>query len=155
MLRDLGRHRGTQTLAPIVYTSALGLGDLFAGEVTDQFGAPVWTISQGPQVLIDAQATPLATGLMINWDVRVDAFRPGVADAMFAYHLAELTRLAADDAAWDAPDPPAVPQSQRAVRDAVNSTTAPPSGEALHDGFFRNAAGDTGCARGVQPTTGT
>ena len=106
VLRDLGRHRGNQTLAPIVYTSALGLGDLFAGEVTDLFGAPVWTISQGPQVLIDAQATPLATGLMINWDVRVDAFRPGVADAMFAYHLAELTRLATDDAAWDAADPP-------------------------------------------------
>ena len=111
VLRDLGRHRGNQTLAPIVYTSALGLGDLFAGEVTDLFGAPVWTISQGPQVLIDAQATPLATGLMINWDVRVDAFRPGVADAMFAYHLAELTRLATDDAAWDAPDPPAVPEA--------------------------------------------
>lgn len=139
VLRDLGRHRGNQVLAPIVYTSALGLGDLFAGEVTDQFGVPVWTISQGPQVLIDAQATPLADGLMINWDVRVDAFRPGVADAMFAYHLAELTRLATDDAAWDAPDPPAVTEAQRAVRQAVNGTTAPPSGEAIHDGFFRNA----------------
>lgn len=139
VLRDLGRHRGTQTLAPIVYTSALGLGDLFAGEVTDLFGAPVWTISQGPQVLIDAQATPLATGLMINWDVRVDAFRPGVVEAMFAYHLAELTRLATDDAAWDAADPPAVPEAQRAVRAAVNSATAPPSGETIHEGFFRNA----------------
>lgn len=139
VLRDLGRHRGTQTLAPIVYTSALGLGDLFAGEVTDQFGAPVWTISQGPQVLIDAQATPLATGLMINWDVRADAFRPGVADAMFAYHLAELTRLATDEAAWDAPDPPAVPTAQRAARAAVNSVAAPRSGETIHEGFFRNA----------------
>ena len=140
VLRDLGRLRGHQVLAPIVYTSALGLGDLFAGEVTDQFGTPVWTISQGPQVLIDAQATPLADGLMINWDVRVDAFRPGVADAMFAYHLAELTRLATDDAAWDRPDPPAVPEAQRAVRAAVNGTSAPPNGEALHDGFFRAAA---------------
>jgi len=139
VLRDLGRHRGTQVLAPIVYTSALGLGDLFAGEVTDQFGAPVWTISQGPQVLIDAQATPLATGLMINWDVRIEAFRPGVPEAMFAYHVAELTRLATDDAAWERPDPPAVPAAQRAVRDRLNATTAPPSGEAIHDGFFRNA----------------
>ncbi len=139
VLRDLGRHRGNQTLAPIVYTSALGLGDLFAGEVTDLFGAPVWTISQGPQVLIDAQATPLATGLMINWDVRVDAFRPGVADAMFAYHLAELTRLATDDATWDAPDPPAVPEAARAIREAVNSVTAPPCGDTIHEGFFRNA----------------
>ncbi|WP_283611148.1 condensation domain-containing protein, partial [Mycolicibacterium poriferae] len=82
VLRDLTRHHGTPVLAPIVYTSALGLGDLFAGEVTEQFGKPVWTISQGPQVLIDAQATPVAEGLMINWDVREDAFRPGVADAM-------------------------------------------------------------------------
>ncbi|BBY83011.1 amino acid adenylation domain-containing protein [Mycolicibacterium pulveris] len=139
VLRDLGRHRGTPTLAPIVYTSAIGLGDLFAGEVTDQFGVPVWTISQGPQVLLDAQATPLATGLMINWDVRIDAFRPGVAEAMFAYHIAELARLASDDAAWDAPDPPAVPPRARSVRDALNATTAPPSGEALHDGFFRSA----------------
>ena len=148
VLRDLGRHRGHQVLAPIVYTSALGLGDLFAGEVLEQFGKPVWTISQGPQVLIDAQATPLVDGLMINWDVRVEAFRPGVADAMFAYHIAELTRLATDDGAWDRPDPPAVPEAQLAVRRAVNSRTAPASGEALHDGFFR-AAGRTPDATAV------
>ena len=140
VLRDMSRHRGTQTLATIVYTSALGLGDLFAGDVTDQFGEPVWTISQGPQVLIDAQATPLANGLMINWDVRVEAFPPGVPEAMFAYEVAELARLAADDAAWDEPDPPALAGAARAVRDTVNSTTAAPSGENLVDGFFRNAA---------------
>lgn len=140
VLRDMSRHRGSQTLATIVYTSALGLGDLFAGDVTDQFGEPVWTISQGPQVLIDAQATPLANGLMINWDVRVEAFPPGVPEAMFAYEVAELARLAADDAAWDEPDPPALSQSSRAIRDAVNASTAPPSGDTLVDGFFRNAA---------------
>ncbi|MBI5736024.1 MAG: amino acid adenylation domain-containing protein [Mycolicibacterium neoaurum] len=139
VLRDMSRHRGTQTLATIVYTSALGLGDLFAGDVTDQFGEPVWTISQGPQVLIDAQATPLADGLMINWDVRVQAFPPGVPEAMFAYEIAELARLAESDAAWDEPDPPALSADARAVRDAVNATTAAPSGENLVDGFFRNA----------------
>ena len=140
VLRDLSRHRGTQTLAPFVFTSALGLGDLFAGEVTNQFGRPVWHISQGPQVLLDAQVTPFDGGLLMNWDVREEAFRPGVIDAMFAYHLDELRRLAADETAWDATDPPAVTDEQRAIRDAINGTTAPPSGEALHDGFFRNAA---------------
>ena len=139
VLRDLTRHHGTPILAPIVYTSALGLGDLFAGEVTEHFGRPVWTISQGPQVLLDAQATPVADGLMINWDTREDAFRPGVADAMFAYHLAELERLAVDDTAWEAIDPPAVTPEQQAARDAVNAVTDPPSGDALHDGFFRQA----------------
>lgn len=139
VLRDLTRHHGTPTLAPFVFTSALGLGDLFAGEVTEQFGRPVWTISQGPQVLLDAQATPVAEGLMINWDVREDAFRPGVADAMFAHHLAELERLATDESAWDAVDLPAVTAEQQAIRDGVNSPTARPSGDALHDGFFRSA----------------
>ena len=140
VLRDLTRHHGAPVLAPIVYTSALGLGDLFAGKVTEFFGKPVWTISQGPQVLLDAQATPIADGLMINWDTREDAFRPGVADAMFAHHIAELQRLATDDSAWDAVDLPAVTPQQQAARDAVNSVVGAASGDALHDGFFRRAA---------------
>ncbi|PJK22428.1 non-ribosomal peptide synthetase [Mycolicibacterium goodii] len=139
VLRDMSRHRGAQMLATIVYTSALGLGDLFAGDVTDQFGEPVWTISQGPQVLIDAQATPLAKGLMINWDVRVEAFPAGLPEAMFDYQLAELRRLASDDNAWDAVDPPAVSAASQAVRAAANATAAEPSGDSLVDGFFRNA----------------
>jgi mycobactin phenyloxazoline synthetase len=140
VLRDLTRHRGTQVLAPFVFTSALGLGDLFAGDITEQFGALVWHISQGPQVLLDAQITPFDGGLLLNWDVREEAFRPGVIDAMFAYHLAELNRLAADDDAWDLTDPPAVPADQQQIRDALNTVTATPSGDALHDGFFRSAA---------------
>lgn len=140
VLRDLTRHRGTPTLAPFVFTSALGLGDLFAGEVTEQFGTPVWHISQGPQVLLDAQVTPFDGGLLMNWDVREEAFRPGVIDAMFAYHLAELGRLAADESAWDAIDPPAVSASSRQIRADLNSVTVPASGDALHDGFFRAAA---------------
>jgi mycobactin phenyloxazoline synthetase len=140
VLRDLTRHRGTQVLAPFVFTSALGLGDLFAGDVTEQFGAPVWHISQGPQVLLDAQITPFDGGLLLNWDVREEAFRPGVIDAMFAYHLAELNRLASDDDEWDAPDPPAVHDGQQHIRDSLNGLTVAPSGDALHDGFFRAAA---------------
>ena len=40
VLRDLGRHRGTPVLAPVVFTSALGLGELFGADVTEAFGAP-------------------------------------------------------------------------------------------------------------------
>ncbi|MGV0627615.1 non-ribosomal peptide synthetase [Mycolicibacter minnesotensis] len=138
VLRDLSRHRGVQTLAPFVFTSGLGLGDLFGGEVTQQFGAPVWTISQGPQVLLDAQVTPVGGGLLVNWDVREEAFQPGVAEAMFVHQLEELQRLTDPDT-WTTPDVPDVPESQRAVRAAVNNTVADPSGEALHTGFFRQA----------------
>ncbi|OBF08097.1 non-ribosomal peptide synthetase [Mycobacterium sp. ACS4054] len=139
VLRDLGRHRGAQVLAPVVFTSALGLGDLFGREVTAQFGAPAWIISQGPQVLLDAQVTEFDGGVLVNWDVREGIFAPGVIDAMFGYHIDELVRLASADDSWDAPGPSPLPDAQRAVRDAVNGRTAEPSGEALHDGFFRQA----------------
>ncbi len=139
VLRDLSRHRGTQVLAPVVFTSALGLGDLFAPDVADQFGTPAWIISQGPQVLLDAQVTEFDGGVLVNWDVREDAFPPGVVDAMFAHHIDELLRLAGAAGAWDAPDPSALPAEQQAVRGAINRRTAAPSGDALHDGFFRQA----------------
>ncbi|MGV9798977.1 non-ribosomal peptide synthetase [Mycobacterium sp. NPDC003449] len=140
VLRDLGRHRGTQVLAPVVYTSALGLGELFATGVTETFGKPVWINSQGPQVLLDAQVTEFDGGVLVNWDVREEAFRPGVVDAMFDRHIAELRRLATDDTAWEAPSRPLLAESQRAVRDAANASTAVPGGLALHQGFFANAA---------------
>ncbi|MGH3961567.1 amino acid adenylation domain-containing protein [Mycobacterium sp.] len=139
VLRDLARHRGTQVLASVVFTSALGLGELFGPEVTDAFGTPDWIISQGPQVLLDAQVTEFNGGMLVNWDVREDAFAPGVIEAMFAHHIDELLRLAHDTDSWDQPGPSALPLAQRAVRDALNTRSAAASGEALHDGFFRNA----------------
>lgn len=139
VLRDLSRHRGTQVLAPVVFTSALGLGELFSSDVTGQFGTPGWIISQGPQVLLDAQVTEFDGGVLVNWDVREGVFPAGVIDAMFAHHIDELLRLASADEAWEAPGPPALPEAQRAVREAANGRTAEPSGEALHDGFFRQA----------------
>lgn len=77
VLRDLSRHRGTQVLAPVVFTSALGLGELFSPDVTDQFGTPAWIISQGPQVLLDAQVTEFDGGVLVNWDVREGFSHPG------------------------------------------------------------------------------
>lgn len=139
VLRDLSRHRGTQVLAPVVFTSALGLGELFGRNVTDQFGTPGWIISQGPQVLLDAQVTEFNGGVLVNWDVREGMFPPGVIDAMFGYHIDELLQLAYADDSWDAPGPSALPEAQRAVREAANARTAEPSGDALHDGFFRQA----------------
>ncbi|MGA8329747.1 MAG: amino acid adenylation domain-containing protein, partial [Mycobacterium sp.] len=139
VLRDLGRYRGTPVLAPIVFTSALGLGELFSRDVVDAFGTPQWIISQGPQVALDAQVTEFDGGVLVNWDVREDVFPTGVIDAMFAHHVDELQRLATIDDAWTASDPPALPADQRAVRDAINGVRTEPSGEALHDSFFRYA----------------
>lgn len=140
VLRDLGRHRGERVLAPVVFTSALDLGELFADTVIDTFGEPVWIVSQGPQVLLDAQITELQGGLLLNWDVREAAFPPGLIDAMFARFTDAVERLAGGDAGWDAEAAVRLPSDQAKVRAAVNATDGPVSGRCLHEGFFDFAA---------------
>ncbi|WP_063052128.1 non-ribosomal peptide synthetase [Nocardia arthritidis] len=144
VLRDLGRQRGEPVLAPVVYTSALNLGELFADKVTETFGEPVWIISQGPQVLLDAQVTEVRGGLLLNWDVRASAFPEGLIDAMFAWYCAAIGRLGEGAAGWNAEAAVRLPVAQAEVRAAVNATDGPISGRCLHQGFFEHAAANPG-----------
>ncbi|MFA1543129.1 amino acid adenylation domain-containing protein [Actinomadura monticuli] len=139
VLRDLSRLRGEQVLAPIVYTSALNLGELFGERVREHFGEPGWIISQGPQVLLDAQVTEVSGGLLLNWDVRVPAFPDGVAAAMFDAYTSAITRLGAAGADWSEPLGLAAPASHLRVRRGLNATPAPPP-RTLTGGFFEHAA---------------
>ena len=140
VLRDLGRERGETVLAPVVFTSALGLGELFADTVYERLGRPDWIVSQGPQVLLDAQITEVDGGLLTNWDVRVSEFPEGVVEAMFAQYTAALDRLAAPGGGgWLAEARPQLPAAQREVRSLVNDTAAPVSGRLLHQEFFARA----------------
>ncbi|WP_431038805.1 amino acid adenylation domain-containing protein [Streptomyces sp. P6-2-1] len=140
VLRDLTRAEGSPVLAPVVYTSALGLGEIFTPEVQEVFGRPVWIISQGPQVVLDAQVTELDDGLLLNWDVRDGVLAPGVPDAAFAAYRALLTSLIEDESAWERPVGPLVPAAQLAAREAATPARVPASGEPLHVPFFRHAA---------------
>jgi len=140
LLRDLGRHRGEPVLAPVVFTSALDLGELFADNAIETFGTPVWIISQGPQVLLDAQVTEVRGGLLVNWDVRESAFPAGLIDAMFAAFTDSIQRIAEGDAGWDAEAAVRLPSAQAEVRAATNATDGPVSGRCLHQGFFEHAA---------------
>jgi mycobactin phenyloxazoline synthetase len=140
VLRDLGRCRGEQVLAPVVFTSALDLGELFSDNVIETFGEPVWIISQGPQVMLDAQVTELRGGLLLNWDVRESVFPPGLIDAMFAGFTETVERLAEGDAGWEGRAAARLPIAQAKVRAAVNTTDGPVSGRCLHQGFFEQAS---------------
>jgi len=140
VLRDLGRYRGEPVLAPVVFTSALDLGGLFATHVIETLGEPVWIISQGPQVLLDAQVTEVRGGLLLNWDVREAAFPDGLIDAMFARFTEAVLRLTEGDAGWDAKAPVRLPSTQAKVRATINATDGPVSGRCLHQGFFEHAA---------------
>ncbi|AHH18367.1 non-ribosomal peptide synthetase [Nocardia nova SH22a] len=147
VIRDLGRYRGEAVLAPIVYTSGLDLGELFAERVLEDFGDPVWIVSQGPQVVLDAQVVELRGGLLVNWDVREHAFHPGVIDEMFARYSAALDRLLADAAAWDRPCDRELPAAQARRRESANFLAPPTDSEApglLHTRFFELARTNPG-----------
>jgi len=144
-LADAGRPRGEQVLAPVVFTSALGLGELFDAAVREEFGTPEWIISQGPQVLLDAQVTELDGGLLVNWDIREDAFAPGTVDAMFAAFervvrdLAEPTAEPAASAVWERPFDAPLDAATTAVRRQVGDVAGPAATRLLHEGFFAHA----------------
>ncbi|GAA2879562.1 non-ribosomal peptide synthetase [Streptosporangium fragile] len=139
VLRDLSRDQGAQVLAPVVFTSALDLGELFGETVERRLGEPVWIVSQGPQVVLDAQVTELHGGFLANWDVRADAFPEGAAEAMFAAFGELVARIAEPDA-WAAEVGPLLPESQLAVRERVNATDGPLPDLALHRAVFAQAA---------------
>ncbi|WP_246843045.1 non-ribosomal peptide synthetase [Allokutzneria sp. NRRL B-24872] len=92
VLRELTRANGDQVVAPVVFASTLDFGEL------NGLGRPVWMISQGPQVWLDAQVTELDGGILLSWDAREAFFAEGVLDAMFAAFTGLVTALP-----WDEP----------------------------------------------------
>ncbi|MEV6318359.1 amino acid adenylation domain-containing protein [Streptomyces sp. NPDC051776] len=139
VLRDLARHEGGPVLAPVVYTSAIGLGEIFEQNVQTCFGKPVWIISQGPQVALDAQVTELDGGFLLNWDLRAGVFVPGVPDAAFDAYRHLVDTLVDDEAAWSRPVGPLLPAGSLAARERAALPPAPAPGHALHSRFFRLA----------------
>ncbi|GGF50185.1 hypothetical protein GCM10007301_06860 [Azorhizobium oxalatiphilum] len=99
VMRDLSRHRGTLEGAPVVFTAGLDMsgGELFSERVTRVFGEMAWTVSQAPHVALDAQVVCAYGGLLINWDVRLDALPEAWVSRLFAAYTA-LARLVATDA---------------------------------------------------------
>ncbi|MGN9841243.1 amino acid adenylation domain-containing protein [Nonomuraea sp. H19] len=151
VLRELARRRGREAaLMPVVFTSAIGLGDAATGERAagrlDGFG-----ITQTPQVFIDCQAMDDADGLQVNWDVREGVFPEGVAGDMFDAFEALLRRLATTDAAWDSGEPLPLPDWQERARARVNDTAAPLPGSLLHEAFLARAAAMPGRPAVVGP----
>ncbi|WP_245899478.1 condensation domain-containing protein, partial [Nonomuraea indica] len=67
VLRDLNRGgRADQVTAPVVFTSAFGMGDLVGAEVQRHLGRLGWMLSQTPQVWLDHQVVEVDGGLLFN-----------------------------------------------------------------------------------------
>ncbi|QUG73800.1 amino acid adenylation domain-containing protein [Erwinia sp. E602] len=98
VMRDLSRHHGSLQFSPVVFTAGFGIdGDeLWSEQVQRTFGSMNWVISQGPQVALDAQVAACDGGILINWDLRRDAFPAGSIDGLFDRYHQLLSQLAAD-----------------------------------------------------------
>ena len=139
VLHDLARREGGPVLAPVVLTSAIGVGELFGDRIRAVLGEPVWSMSQNPQVTLDCQITERRGGLHLHWDGTAELFGPGVLDAMFALFVATVAAASGDTAIDDDPSTVDLPADQRAVRDRVNATGPTHPGEPLAAAVFRQA----------------
>ncbi|OZM83201.1 non-ribosomal peptide synthetase [Pseudonocardia sp. MH-G8] len=145
VLRDLARRSGEPGLAPVVYTSAIGLGEMYDDDVRSAFGDAVWVGSQNPQVWLDAQVREQDGGLLLNWDVREDVLGDTVPAQMFTAYRDLVLRLAGgDERVWDAPVGAMLPDHAVAVREQVNATAPAVPRQALHAAFFAAARTDPG-----------
>ncbi|WP_431898980.1 amino acid adenylation domain-containing protein [Nonomuraea sp. bgisy101] len=141
VLRDLARgSRSNWPRAPVVFTSVIGMGELFGPEVRECFGTPVWTSSETPQVWLDQQVIEGGDGgLLVNWDVTDGVFPGGLVEALTGAYEEALTSLT-DAASWQKPLAVRLPQSQTAVRTRANGTGGALSLGRLHERFFDRAA---------------
>lgn len=128
VIRELARRRGRDAaLMPVVFTSAVGLGQDDA-----EHGTPEYGISQTPQVWIDCQIKEHRGALLVNWDVRAGVFPDGLVDDMFAAFTALLRDLTAGET-WASASPVPLPAPQARRRALANATAAPLPDGLLHD----------------------
>jgi pyochelin synthetase len=129
VMRELARRRGpAAALMPVVFTSALGLGDNTGSEAVEEG----YGISQTPQVWIDCQVMERGEALRFNWDFREGVFPAGMAQDMFDTFASLINGLATEQSLWDERQPTALPPRQQERRDGFNDTSAPVSDDLLH-----------------------
>ncbi|MFC2641517.1 MAG: condensation domain-containing protein, partial [Propionibacterium acidifaciens] len=152
VLRDLNRSSAERRTAPIVFTSAIGVGELFGPDFMEVFGPPGWVVSQGPTVLVDCQVSVLGGCLCVNWDVREHVIDDSAVDAMFTTFTTWLASIARDGATSGAPGVPEGQLSVRCDRAMASNRVVEDSGPlfvggggcCLHGRFFEVAGADPG-----------
>jgi pyochelin synthetase len=137
ILRELARSQPGRALMPVVFTSALGTGELSPDDLLS-VGRLQQAISQTPQVYLDHVVFEVGGGLYWSWDAVEALFPEGMLDAMHGAYQALLGRLAGGDEAWRAP-PMAAPEAHLRLQEAMNATAGPLPRERLESGFFRQA----------------
>lgn len=138
VLRELGR-RGEPARAPYTFNSTIGYvrGDV-DGCALELFGPEVFSVSQTPQVWLNAFVMERRGGLVVQLDSVDELFPPGLPDAL-AEGYQTLLRELVGEPAWSARTFDLRPAVQRRRRAAANDTAAPQGDELLGEAFVRAA----------------
>ncbi|MEC3915596.1 polyketide synthase [Nocardia sp. CDC160] len=104
-LAEKSTKTGERQLLPVVFTSALDVGELVGGDSDLEWaGRIVHGVSQTPQVWLDHQAFVQAGALQLQWDVLETVLDADSADTAFGAYLGWLRRLVDDPGSWNTPD---------------------------------------------------
>ncbi|MFF9405985.1 amino acid adenylation domain-containing protein [Streptomyces anandii] len=136
VIREMKKVRGDAAAAmPVVFTSLF----LDHGQDTP-IGEVAYSISQTPQVWIDAQVYEVDGALAFDIDAVEQLFPEGLVGSIHAATLELLRWLAEDEENWSRPAPLLVPRAELAEREAYNRTEGPLPAGLLHAPFFATAA---------------
>jgi pyochelin synthetase len=104
----------------------------------DEFGTRVHSISQTPQVWLNAFAFETPESLEIEFDSVAGLFPDGMVAGM-ATALTHAIVALSSPSAWNEEYPELLPATSRNIRAAVNETAIAIPGGLLHDGFIERA----------------
>lgn len=139
VMRELARRRGRDAaLMPVVFTSTVGMQGGGAEPEKAHGFRVAHSLSQTPQVWIDAQSLIEGGQIRLQWDVREGVMPDGVVDDMFEAFSAIVNELSSGDAVWTAYSPVALPAATVLSRRDAETRRAVPEG-LLHDGVLAAA----------------
>lgn len=141
VMQELARRRGGVTGArmPFTFNSAIGhVNGEVDGSALELFGPEVFSVSQTPQVWLNAFAMEQHGGLVVQLDGIDELFPEGLLDDV-AQGYGTLLDTLADEAAWQRHTFDLLPAAQRERRRAANDTAVPLPEELLGDAFAAQA----------------
>ncbi|MFD3700115.1 amino acid adenylation domain-containing protein [Streptomyces sp. NPDC058646] len=142
VMQELARRRGGVAGArmPFTFNSAIGhASSEVDGSALELFGPEVYSVSQTPQVWLNAFAMEQHGALVVQLDGIDDLFPEGLLDDL-AHGYRTLLGDLVDAAAWQRRSFDLLPPAQRERRRAANDTAVPLPDEMLGDAFAARAA---------------
>lgn len=140
LLREMAR-RGdaSRAKAPYTFNAAIGYPRHVDGSALELFGPEIFSVSQTPQVWLNAFAMEQHGGLVVQIDGVDELFPDGFLDALAEGYQELLGRLVAGTA-WAEPAFDLRPAAQRQRRAAVNDTAVPIADRLLPEYVMAQAA---------------